>query len=128
MFKKYLIDNEARDYINGVNLYHEIDVYHKTDTKPKTKKDIQVGYQFGYLMGPVVYPFNFSSIQASPHIIFVLLAELLVSTHICIHSVSIVSKCIHCIAPVIFRQSHWDLDRILLSTCYNYTHPCLELR
>ena len=42
MFKKYLIDNEARDFINAVNLYHEIDVYHKTDAKPKTKKDIQV--------------------------------------------------------------------------------------
>ena len=28
MFKKYLIDNEARDFINAVNLYHEIDVYH----------------------------------------------------------------------------------------------------
>lgn len=42
MFKKYLIDNEARDFINAVNLYHEIDVYHKTDNKPKTKKDIQV--------------------------------------------------------------------------------------
>lgn len=42
LFKKYLIDNDCREIINAVNLYHEIDVYHKTDPKPKTKKDIQV--------------------------------------------------------------------------------------
>lgn len=42
MFKKYLLDNEAREFINAVNLYHEIDVYHKTESKPKTKKDLQV--------------------------------------------------------------------------------------
>jgi len=52
MFKKYLIDNEARDYINGVNLYHEIDVYHKTDTKPKTKKDIQASFIFKTYLDP----------------------------------------------------------------------------
>ncbi|XP_067943114.1 regulator of G-protein signaling 22-like [Watersipora subatra] len=44
MFKKYLVDNEARDFINAVNLYHEIDVYHKTESKPKTKKDLQATF------------------------------------------------------------------------------------
>ena len=48
MFKKYLLDNEARDFINAVNLYHEIDVYHKTESKPKTKKDLQVNLRAGY--------------------------------------------------------------------------------
>lgn len=42
LFKRYLIDNEAKDFVNAVNLHHEIDVYHKTESKPKTKKDLQV--------------------------------------------------------------------------------------
>jgi len=42
LFKKYLNENEAREFINAVNLNHEIEAYHKTESKPKTKKDLQV--------------------------------------------------------------------------------------
>lgn len=46
LFKRYLVENEAKDYINAVNLYNEVDVYYKTDNKPKTKKDLQVNAGF----------------------------------------------------------------------------------
>lgn len=42
LFKRYLTEHDAREYINAVTLYNEIDVYYKTDSKPKSKKDVQV--------------------------------------------------------------------------------------
>jgi len=50
LFKKYLLENDSKDMINVVNFYLEIDNYHKTENKPKTKKDLQVGIQLLQLL------------------------------------------------------------------------------